>query len=109
MRLIGANDDMPLRVHVEVPRPPALDVVHIAGGFDVPRLRHQPIARFMKLRKAMVQHTANSKTKAPSTIGRDKCGTSGVSEPRIPSETYTIGFSNTAYLIQGTASSPRQG
>ena len=29
--------------------------------------------------------------------------------PRIPSATYTIGFTSTAYFITGTTSSPRHG
>jgi hypothetical protein len=37
------------------------------------------------------------------------CGISGVSDPRMPSATYTSGFTSTMYFIAGTASSPRQG
>ena len=46
---------------------------------------------------------------ATPTTASGMCGTAGVSAPRIPSDTYTIGLISTAYFIAGTTSSPRHG
>src|SRR5262249_22599650 len=68
-----------------------------------------PIARREKLRMPSVQNAVATMSSATTTIGNGMCGTAGVNAPRIPSATYTIGFTSTRYFITGTTSSPRQG
>src|SRR5689334_10160768 len=68
-----------------------------------------PIARLLKLRVPSTQKIVVMTTSAASTTPMGMCGELGVSDPRSPSATYTIGLIRTAYFITGTTDSPAHG
>ena len=63
----------------------------------------------MNARVPITEKNARSPTSARMTTASGMCGIAGVSVPRIPSATYTSGFTSTAYFITGTRSRPRHG